>query len=111
MDAIDTLIGFEVIKELDLNKTLESMKDHRRLKVFYHKGLKCYLCDRVASRAFKAKDRGGNIHIDLFTDNLVHMNVDHVIPKSKGGNNHLSNLQPCCSQCNTRKGAKVVNQN
>lgn len=37
-------------------------------------------------------------------DNALH--VDHVQPKSRGGIDHMSNYQPLCSTCNTRKGAR-----
>ncbi|CAB5224026.1 HNHc domain containing protein [uncultured Caudovirales phage] len=32
--------------------------------------------------------------------------VDHVIPRSKGGGHELDNLLACCARCNTLKGAK-----
>lgn len=32
--------------------------------------------------------------------------VDHVVPKSKGGTDHLSNLQLLCNACNSKKGAR-----
>ena len=32
--------------------------------------------------------------------------VDHVIPRSKGGGHELDNLVACCSKCNSLKGAK-----
>ena len=34
------------------------------------------------------------------------MTVDHVVPQSKGGNNHLDNLQLLCAACNSMKGAR-----
>lgn len=32
--------------------------------------------------------------------------MDHVIPLSKGGRHHVSNLQPLCGPCNNKKGTK-----
>lgn len=34
--------------------------------------------------------------------------VDHVIPRSLGGTDDLSNLVLCCPPCNVRKGARYT---
>jgi len=35
------------------------------------------------------------------------LTIDHVVPKSKGGNNSWANLVTCCSPCNRKKGDKT----
>ena len=34
------------------------------------------------------------------------MTVDHVVPQSKSGSDHLDNLQLLCGACNSKKGAR-----
>ena len=36
------------------------------------------------------------------------LTVDHVIPKSLGGANHIGNYQILCKSCNSRKGSKFT---
>lgn len=36
--------------------------------------------------------------------------LDHVIPRSKGGSNHPSNLLTACHRCNSRRGNRTVRQ-
>lgn len=38
----------------------------------------------------------------------VPLNIDHVIPRAKGGTNRISNLVVACVKCNLRKGARSL---
>jgi 5-methylcytosine-specific restriction endonuclease McrA len=38
--------------------------------------------------------------------NLVKMTREHLIPISKGGSHHKSNIRPCCGRCNTHRKNK-----
>ena len=38
---------------------------------------------------------------------LRHLEVDHIIARSKGGTDHISNLQLLCGACNAMKGTKT----
>jgi 5-methylcytosine-specific restriction endonuclease McrA len=36
--------------------------------------------------------------------------VDHIIPRSKGGNEDENNLVACCKSCNLKKGDRIIEQ-
>ena len=37
---------------------------------------------------------------------LQHLQVDHIVPKAKGGHGHIANLQLLCGSCNAIKGTR-----
>ena len=41
--------------------------------------------------------------------NIHKLTVDHIIPKSKGGTNDITNLVPSCHQCNSKKADFDIN--
>lgn len=56
---------------------------------------KCFYCDVDLLRCIGDEpDRSRCFH------------VDHLVPKSSGGPDHLSNYVPACERCNISKGAK-----
>lgn len=78
------------------------------LKTFAVHGCKCVRCGRVGNRLIAWKDKGGGTHVDLFSEtpkgDLILMNRDHIIPKSKKGPNTDWNYQTMCIRCNCKKG-------
>jgi len=38
------------------------------------------------------------------------LTIDHVIPKSKGGEDTWNNLVACCAKCNVKKGDKLLKE-
>lgn len=43
----------------------------------------------------------------LYCDSKKNLTIDHILPKSRGGNNSWSNLATCCNRCNTLKNNKT----
>ena len=83
---------------------LDKFKDHRRLKTFFYKGCFCITCGREGTQLALGIDINGNSHVDLYTADFYPITVDHIIPRSKGGKDHIDNYQPMCSGCNSNKG-------
>ena len=97
------IFGYKIIKTEPI-ENLEKYKNHRRLKVFFHKGTTCCECGVVGTILTHGVDKGGNLHIDLCTDDYYPLTIDHILPKSKGGPDHISNLRPMCCLCNFKRG-------
>ncbi len=83
-----------------------------RYQVF-NKSLKCVCCENVGNVLALQKDihdpynKNNRYHFNLYmvdgTD-VVMITKDHIVPKSKGGENGIENYQTMCSPCNFAKG-------
>jgi hypothetical protein len=97
----------EILQEFELSD-LPGFADHRRMSVFLQLGTSCVCCGRQATRILKTQHaNGGGIHIDVYANNML-MTIDHILPKSKGGRNNVSNYQILCEKCNITKDSHEV---
>lgn len=84
-----------------------------RLRCFA-KSIACASCGITGSlfRIEKAANdkQSGSPHLNLYArqgDELILMTRDHIIPLSRGGPDHLSNLQTYCYLCNEKKSNHI----
>jgi hypothetical protein len=99
------LSDMEILSEYPLSE-LENYKSHHRLRVFYFFGTTCVACGIQGTKLVKLQHKTiPEFHpVDVYTDKMKLMTVDHIIPKALGGRNTLENMQPMCSRCNSLKG-------
>ena len=102
---------FEKI-EKDFDGHLVKMNS-QRYQTFAKKGIKCVHCGLEGKFFALEQNSSGTNNPDRWHFNLygidekgqeVMITKDHIIPRSKGGINHISNYQPLCSICNGLKG-------
>ena len=84
----------------------------QRYQTFFTNGCKCVVCG-IEGKYF-AKEKFADqstYHLNLYAvdDNgdEILMTKDHIIPRSKGGIDDISNYQTMCKLCNEAKGNKL----
>ena len=116
---------FQIIGEEYLNKECDGNKNKTDIEVdgykvhpmslrymtFYQKGIKCACCGKEGAYFQLDPDRNGNNvdnrrHFNLYAEDGTLMTKDHIIPKSHGGRDIVSNMQTMCVDCNKAKGSK-----
>ena len=86
-----------------------------RYQVFKKSGTKCKVCGLEGIFFALEKDKfvEGDLgfHLNLYglsrDGEEILMTKDHILPKSKGGADKLTNLQTLCIKCNNAKGNKI----
>lgn len=76
---------------------------YNRWEVFANRELVCVACKCEAVGMVRWTTLGGEYHFDILMSNKSILTVDHRVPRCAGGSNDMSNLDPMCLICNTRK--------
>lgn len=71
--------------ELKENPNTQGIPEHVKVAVFQRDGGRCSQCGYVGP----------------------YLEYDHIIPRSKGGQNTLENIQLLCRQCNLKKSNRI----
>ena len=118
VEEVFQMIGEDNLKTECYNKSNKSVENQievdgytvytrsLRYMTFYQKGCKCCVCGKEGTHFTldSGADNPNRRHFNLRTDDGILMTRDHIIPKSRGGREHISNMQTMCVDCNKAKG-------
>ena len=84
----------------------------QRFQTFFTKGCKCVVCGiegKYFAKERHLKDKSYHLNLYAVDDNgdEILMTKDHILPRSKGGIDDISNYQTMCKLCNEAKGNKL----
>ena len=74
----------------------------------------CKQCNKIPEYFALGKDNSNRWHLDLYgvyNNDIYMFTIDHIYPKSKGGENKLENYQLLCKPCNEFKSDYVEGEN
>lgn len=114
--AIKDLFESDCGGKIDLDGDVVGLRS-LRMRTFFEKSVTCVSCGAEGSYFAKEKswsqlDPSQRYHLNLYgiskNGDHVLMTKDHIYPRSKGGPDHISNMQTMCSSCNRKKSDKII---
>ena len=118
IEEVFALIGEDVLNAPDYSKGQKNSENtikvdgydvythSLRYMTFYQKGCKCVACGKEGTHFTldPSSETNTRRHFNLRAEDGTLMTRDHILPKSKGGRDHISNMQTMCVDCNKAKG-------
>lgn len=98
--------GYDIVQVLTWEEGLKYISNSRNRNIhrLVSLGKECAICGKEATKFMIGKDNQGNLRFNMYSDDNSSFNLDHIIPRSKGGEDHPDNYQLACFSCNTKKG-------
>jgi 5-methylcytosine-specific restriction endonuclease McrA len=92
------------------------VKKYKKNLDIYRKSIKCSACGIEGKYFALEKQKDHKVwHFRLYgidkCQNEVMLNIDHILPKARGGVSSYSNLQTMCEFCNGKKGNMIIEHN
>lgn len=99
--------NYTILEKITIEEAVSRLKNRRIVSKRFFKVMKlgnaCKGCGLERSYVALGRDKGNNLHWDLYAEDGTLMTIDHIIPRAKGGKEHMKNLQLMCSPCNFKK--------
>lgn len=75
----------------------------------FKQSIVCVSCDAKGAYFLLLRNphAKGRASLELFTEDNKLLTRDHIIPRSLGGSNDMSNSQTMCLACNSKKGSNM----
>ena len=114
-DSVLEFVGPDAKKiEVDIDGTLHRIGVRSLRLQCFKRSKRCIRCGLegtvMSADTFTTKSDRTGVHFNLYAiyeGKTRLMTKDHTMPKSKGGPDHLDNLETMCDQCNHTKADKI----
>lgn len=111
-NAFEAALPFALGKLLKLGKTADNVVDGAKTGAAGGEGAGKAFSNKIKDQA-RAESNGSCVFCGTKTTlepGPTRSEIDHAIPKSRGGNNTLENAQNTCRTCNREKSSKTTNE-